>query len=105
MVCFGTLGSYNDINALQCSPVFYDLLNSRAPQVQFDVNGNTLQQRVQTHRWNLSKWTTFIDAITAPQTHKQRFFTQHQESARKDVERAFGVHQARFAIIRKPALA
>ena len=38
---FGTPGSCNDINVLQRSPVFDDLLNGRAPQVQFDVNGNT----------------------------------------------------------------
>lgn len=44
-------------------------------------------------------------AVTAPQTAKDTLFTERQESARKDVERAFGVLQARFAIIRKPALA
>ena len=38
---FGTLGSCNDINVLQRSSIFDDLLNGRAPQVQFDVNGNT----------------------------------------------------------------
>lgn len=53
----------------------------------------------------IPKWATFIDGVTAPQTHKQRLFTQNQESARKDVERAFGVLQARFAIVRKSALA
>ncbi|XP_021745278.1 uncharacterized protein LOC110711209 [Chenopodium quinoa] len=51
------------------------------------------------------KWATFISAITSPQTPKQKLFTIKQESIRKDVERAFGVLQARFAIIRHPALA
>ncbi|XP_057543450.1 uncharacterized protein LOC130821679 [Amaranthus tricolor] len=51
------------------------------------------------------KWATFIQSITEPQTAKARLFAQHQEAARKDVERVFGVLQARFAIIRKPSLA
>ena len=45
------------------------------------------------------KWGTFIDPIIALQTHKQRLFAQRQESARKDVERAFCIQQARFVII------
>ncbi|XP_021744875.1 uncharacterized protein LOC110710843 [Chenopodium quinoa] len=53
----------------------------------------------------LQRSPTFIDAIAVPQTLKDKLFTTSQESARKDVERAFGVLQARFAIIRKPALA
>ena len=38
---FGTPGSCNDINVLQRSPVFDTILNGQAPQVQFNVNGNT----------------------------------------------------------------
>ena len=36
-------------------------------------------------------------------TQKEAIFTKAQESARKDIERAFGVLQARFAIVRGPA--
>jgi hypothetical protein len=40
---------------------------------------------------------------TLPQTEKDKLFAEHQEGARKDVERAFGVLQSRFAIVRRPA--
>ncbi|KAK1627509.1 hypothetical protein QYE76_001824 [Lolium multiflorum] len=36
-------------------------------------------------------------------TRKEACFTKNQEACRKDIERAFGVLQARFAIVRGPA--
>ncbi|XP_019098200.1 PREDICTED: uncharacterized protein LOC104773426 [Camelina sativa] len=48
------------------------------------------------------KWSTFIQSIPLPQTPKASLFAERQESARKDVERAFGVLQARFAVIKNP---
>ena len=50
------------------------------------------------------KWATFIQSIPLPQEPEAVLFAQHQEAARKDVERAFGVLQARFAIVKNPAL-
>ena len=47
---------------------------------------------------------TFIQSIPIPQGPKAVLFAQHQEAVRKDVERAFGVLQARFAIVKNPAL-
>ncbi|XP_021736255.1 uncharacterized protein LOC110702817 [Chenopodium quinoa] len=38
---FGTPGSCNDINVLQRSPVFSDICEGKAPEVTFNVNGNT----------------------------------------------------------------
>ncbi|XP_021744431.1 uncharacterized protein LOC110710446 [Chenopodium quinoa] len=51
------------------------------------------------------KWPTFIQGITHPQVQKDKLFADQQAAVRKDVERAFGVLQARFAILRQPALA
>ncbi|XP_057791349.1 uncharacterized protein LOC131008492 [Salvia miltiorrhiza] len=77
---FGTPGSRNDINVLDQSPVFDDILEGRALKA------------------------AFIKSIPAPQLRKHQLFAQHQEAARKDVERAFGVLQARFAFIKRPCL-
>jgi hypothetical protein len=44
-----------------------------------------------------------MKSITLPQTEKHQLFAKHQEGARKDVERAFGVLQSRFSIVRHPA--
>ena len=44
-----------------------------------------------------------MKAIRNPITPQQAHFTKMQESFRKDVERAFGIFQARFAIVTVPA--
>ena len=49
-------------------------------------------------------WVTFIQSIPIPQGPKAVLFAQHQEAVRKDVKRAFGVLQARFAIVKNHAL-
>ena len=46
---------------------------------------------------------TFVKTILYSQGLKKKHFAKAQESARKDVELAFGVLQARFAIVRGPA--
>jgi hypothetical protein len=40
------------------------------------------------------QWATFVKAISFPQGYKRKHFATAQESARKDVERAFRVLQA-----------
>jgi len=41
MAClFGAAGSNNDINVLNQSTIFTEVLQGRAPEVQFMVNGN-----------------------------------------------------------------
>jgi hypothetical protein len=55
---------------------------------------------------NYPKWATLVKSIKEkgqPLTRKEVFFTKAQEAARKNIERAFGVLRARFAIVRGPA--
>ncbi|KAL0004725.1 hypothetical protein SO802_012286 [Lithocarpus litseifolius] len=53
------------------------------------------------------KWknfpSSFVKTIPSPQGRKNSLFATTQESKRKDVEHAFGVLQAQFAIVRGPA--
>uniref|UniRef100_A0A453KID1 DDE Tnp4 domain-containing protein n=1 Tax=Aegilops tauschii subsp. strangulata TaxID=200361 RepID=A0A453KID1_AEGTS len=53
------------------------------------------------------EWETLVKSIKekngVPLTRKEAHFTKAQEAARKDIERAFGVLQARFAIVQGPA--
>jgi glutathione S-transferase len=48
-------------------------------------------------------WATFVKTTPEPQGNKRKYFAKAQEAVRKDVERAFGVLQSRFAIVRGPA--
>lgn len=41
-----------------------------------------------------------MKSIQLPQGNKRKYFAKAQQSVRKDVEQAFGVLQARFAIVR-----
>jgi Plant transposon protein len=92
----------NDINVLDRSPIFDEVLEGRAPQVNFTVNRNNYNLGYYLTDEIYPNWATFVKSIPLPQGSKNQLFAKKQESARKDVERAFGVLQARFAIISNP---
>uniref|UniRef100_A0A0D3BAH5 DDE Tnp4 domain-containing protein n=1 Tax=Brassica oleracea var. oleracea TaxID=109376 RepID=A0A0D3BAH5_BRAOL len=100
---FGPRGTLNDINVLDRSPVFDDIINGQAPQVTFSVNGREYRIAYYLTDSIYPKWATFIQSIPIPQGPKAVLFAQHQEAVRKDVERAFGVLQTRFDIVKNPA--
>ncbi|RYQ93436.1 hypothetical protein Ahy_B09g099706 isoform B [Arachis hypogaea] len=100
---FGVSGSNNDINVLDHFPVLDDILNDRAPEVNYTINGNNYTMGYYLADDIYPEWATFVKSISKPQGEKRKLFAQYQEGQRKDVERAFGVLQARFAIIRGPA--
>jgi hypothetical protein len=100
---FGLPGSNNDLNVLQRSHVFAKLAEGEAPEVNYTVNGHQYTMGYYLADGIYPKWATFVKTIPSPPTRKKKHFSQRQEAARKDVERAFGVLQSRFAIVRGPA--
>ncbi|XP_024630897.1 uncharacterized protein [Medicago truncatula] len=100
---FGVAGSNNDINVLNQSDVFNNVMQGRAPEVHFSVNRTEYNMGYYLSDGIYPEWATFVKSIPMPQGDKRKLFAQHQEGARKDIERAFGVLQSRFAIIRNPA--
>ncbi|XP_050246615.1 uncharacterized protein LOC126717008 isoform X1 [Quercus robur] len=100
---FGLPGSNNDINVLERSPIFSELEQGRAPAVNYSINGHEYTMGYYLADGIYPKWSTFVKTIPSPRGHKNKLFAKAQEAYRKDVERAFGVLQARFAIVRGPA--
>ncbi|XP_024006790.1 uncharacterized protein LOC112083361 [Eutrema salsugineum] len=68
--------------------VFDDVLQGKAPKVKYFVNGHQYRLAYYLTDGIYPKWATFVRSFTHPE----------------DVERAFGVLQARFAIVKNPAL-
>uniref|UniRef100_A0A0D3B6M1 DDE Tnp4 domain-containing protein n=1 Tax=Brassica oleracea var. oleracea TaxID=109376 RepID=A0A0D3B6M1_BRAOL len=103
----GMIGSIvctsNDINVLDRLPVFDDIINGQAPQVTYSVNGREYHMAYYLTDGIYSSWATFIQSIPVLQRPKVILFAQRQEVVRKDVERAFEVLQARFAIVKNLA--
>jgi hypothetical protein len=49
------------------------------------------------------EWPIFVKTYRNPTEENYGRFAKEQETCRKDVERAFGVFQSRWAIVRHPA--
>lgn len=100
---FGLPGSHNDINVLHRSPIFDDLAVGQRPQTEFHVNGTKYNMGYYLADRIYPDWATLVKTYSEPVSLKERIYAQTQESARKDVERAFGVLRSKFRIIYNPA--
>ncbi|CAL5390252.1 unnamed protein product [Camellia sinensis] len=96
---FGMPGSHNDLNVLDRSPLFSDLAQGKALPVHYTINGHSYDMGYYLADGIYSQWATLVQTIYSPQGAKRQHFAMMQESARKDIERAFGVLQSRFAMI------
>ncbi|KAL7605275.1 hypothetical protein Lser_V15G14897 [Lactuca serriola] len=95
--------SNNDVNVLDQSPIFEDLLNGKAPDAPFTVNGNGYKYRYYLTDGIYPQYSTFVKAFRHPVEERDNFFKRRQEGARKDVERAFGVLKAKWHIVEHAA--
>ncbi|GJW99334.1 ALP1-like protein [Tanacetum coccineum] len=104
---FGVVGSNNDINVLYQSPIFNDLKTGRAPEIPFVANGVTYPSGYYLVDGIYPELAPLVKTIPEPadDDHKRILYKQKQESARKDVERAFGVLKKKWAILANPTRA
>jgi len=93
-------GSQNDINVLDQSFVFAALAEGRIASVNYTINGYEYTMGYYLADDIYPNWLTFVKTISRPLGAKRKYFASKQESARKDVQRAFGVLQSCFAIVR-----
>ncbi|XP_047943228.1 uncharacterized protein LOC125190074 [Salvia hispanica] len=98
-----TTGSNNDINVLQSLPIFNDECRGEGPEISFVANGTQYRRGYYLADGIYPRWPVFVKTLRQPAGAKRQYFARKQEAARKDVERAFGVLQARWAILRCPA--
>ena len=70
--------------------------------MNFEVNGHTYPRFYLLTDGIYPQWSCFLQPIHLPQGEKKKHFTKMQEAVRKDVERAFGILQARWGIVKNP---
>jgi hypothetical protein len=76
------------------------LAEGEALEVNYTINGYNYTMGYYLAHGIYPQWATFVKTIRRPRDNKAKYFTAAQEAIRKDVERDFGVLQARFAIVR-----
>ncbi|GKD77799.1 ALP1-like protein [Tanacetum coccineum] len=104
---FGVAGSNNDINVSYQSPLFNDLKTGQAPEILFVANGVTYRSGYYLVDEIYPELDTLVKRIpeSSDDDHKRILYKQKQESARKDVEWAFGVRKKKWAILANPTRA
>lgn len=99
-----TSGAMNDLNAVEKDPLHGLVMYKGFGAADFHVPGivRTFQQQYALGDgiFNGAPLPWIISAYIQPVTESEKIFTKAQESRRKDVERLFGVVQARFKIVR-----
>lgn len=93
---FGMSRSNNDINVLDSSSIMNDYLAGESKDMTFKVNNKYLQRLLFEYLLTDSiypPWSIFVQTIHQPQDQKKKHFARMKESARKDMERCFGVLQ------------
>nr|GEV60246.1 protein ALP1-like [Tanacetum cinerariifolium] len=100
---FGVAGANNGINVLDNFPLFDDLLDDKAPVAPYVVNGVGFEKGYYLADGIYPQWANFVKSFTVANDAKHVYFKKRQESARKDVEHAFGVFQRRWGIIQQLA--
>ena len=103
---FGLPGGLNDINIWERSPLLESILNGTHSEIDhpFEINNQTFNQLFYLVDGIFPWLSRFLSTISVPMTLIDSNYSEWQESARKDIERAFGVLKLKFHILEHPML-
>jgi len=85
---FGVAGSNNDINVLNRSPLFTEVVQGRAPEIQFTVNGNEYNMGYYLANGIYPEWATFVKTIHCLNATK----TNCLQKGKREQEKMWSVH-------------
>ncbi|XP_022040117.1 uncharacterized protein LOC110942650 [Helianthus annuus] len=98
----GPPGSQNDNNVLQQSPFFLTQQNGTAVKCPFYVNNHLYNRGYYLTDGIYTTWSVFVKSFPYPHIVKEKKFKRQHETARKDMERAFGVLKAKLGVLNRP---
>jgi hypothetical protein len=78
------------------------MLRGDGKDLSFSINGHVYPRFYILTDGVYSQWSCFIHPIYEPQGEKRQHFAKMQKGTQKDVERAFGVLQMHWEIMKNP---
>nr|GEX55767.1 protein ALP1-like isoform X1 [Tanacetum cinerariifolium] len=105
MTFFEVTGAKNDLTVLNNSLLFDDLLDDIAPVAPFECNEVTFEKGYYLADGIYPQWSSFVKSFMVANSENNALFKHKQKTARKDIERAFGILKGRWHIICQPARA
>ena len=108
-VSYGYAGTLNDLNILNLSPLLGRLvdgsfveLEKEAGVVPYNISEEEFDKCFLLVDGIYPKYSRFVKGIKEPISPEETTFTTWQESARKDIERAFGVLKGMWQYLDRP---
>jgi hypothetical protein len=93
-------GSHDD-TVLEC---VCHAFKGHSPSVNFLINGHEYNKGYYLEGGIYPRWSIFVKTISIPTAGKRDLIAPRREAYMKDVDRVFGVLQARFVIVWYPLL-
>ena len=83
-------GTCNDLNILNSSPLFDDILQGKSPAFKYVLNGTEYTWFYYLVDGIYPAWRVFARPLSQPVTQSQKYYINGHASARKDIECTFG---------------
>jgi hypothetical protein len=92
----------NDINTFQFSPLLESYIGGTIPKCGFYANNNYYEHGYYLADGIYPEYSMLVKTFSQTTDERRQYFKRTHESARKDVERCFGVLQQRWHFVRNP---